>query len=84
MAEKTQLSELIERKKQEAYRAHEERILRRHEVEHKTGLARSSIYELIADGKFPKPVRLTSHSVGWLASEIEAWIAERVAERDAA
>lgn len=58
-------------------------ILRRGEVERATGLPRSTIYELIARGTFPKPVRLSGRSVGWLEGEILAWQKARLAERDA-
>ena len=52
-------------------------VLRRRQVEMRTGLARSSIYALIADGQFPAPIRLSAHTVGWLEHEINDWIAER-------
>ena len=56
------------------------RILRRRQVEFAVGLARSTIYEAMAEGRFPKPVRLGGRSVGWLSTEIESWIAARIAE----
>ena len=37
----------------------------------------------MAEGKFPPPIRLTAKAVGWLEAEVAAWIAARVAERDA-
>ena len=52
-------------------------VLRRRQVEGRTGLGRSSIYALIADGQFPTPIRLSANTVGWLEHEIDAWIAER-------
>jgi prophage regulatory protein len=52
-------------------------VLRRRQVEARTGLGRSSIYALIADGQFPAPIRLSTNTVGWLEHEIDAWIAER-------
>jgi prophage regulatory protein len=59
-------------------------ILRRADVERATGLARSTIYEMIATGRFPKPVRLGgARSVGWIEAEILAWQNSCVAERDA-
>jgi len=54
-----------------------ERILRRHEVEARTGLPRSSLYRLIAAGDFPKQRRLSPATVGWLDSEISDWIDSR-------
>ncbi|MER9005920.1 AlpA family transcriptional regulator [Mesorhizobium sp. M0862] len=59
-------------------------ILRRDEVERATGLPRSSIYDKIAKGEFPKPVPLSARSVGWLESEILKWQEDRIAQRDAA
>ena len=56
---------------------HRERILRRHEVEARTGLPRSSLYRLIANGEFPKQRRLSASTVGWLESEISTWISGR-------
>lgn len=34
-------------------------------------------------GKFPKRVRLGERRIAWVANEIDAWIEERIAERDA-
>jgi prophage regulatory protein len=55
------------------------RILRRKKVETKTGISRSSIYDGIKRGTFPKPIHLGQQSVGWLESEIDAWLLERIA-----
>lgn len=49
-----------------------------------TGLSRSKLYELIEQGKFPKPVKLSGRINAWPDSDISAWIAERIAEREAA
>ena len=56
-------------------------ILRRVEVEAKTGLRRSQLYALLNRGSFPKPVRLGSRAVGWDSDEVEQWIAKRFADR---
>ena len=61
-----------------------ERILRRPAVEAQTGLSRSTLYEQMRAGKFPRPVPLGEKAVGWLESDISNWIAERVAEREVA
>lgn len=53
-------------------------ILRRPQVEQRTGLSRSTLYQYIKDGDFPKPVRLGLRAVGWLESDISEWIAARV------
>ena len=60
-------------------------ILRRPQVEARTGLARSTIYDRIKAGTFPAPVSLGEKAVGWVESEIDAWIAARIhASRKAA
>ncbi|AOX99920.1 AlpA family transcriptional regulator [Jeongeupia sp. USM3] len=57
-------------------------LLRLQALRQQVGLSRSSIYAAIAAGTFPKPVRLGGNSVAWLQSEVSAWVAERIAERD--
>ena len=48
----------------------------------RTGYRRTSIYEKIAEGTFPRPVQLGPRAVAWLSSEIDYWMQERVEERD--
>jgi prophage regulatory protein len=55
-------------------------ILRRNQVQARTGLSRSTIYLRIAEGSFPKPVSLGARAVGWLESDIEQWLTSRVEE----
>jgi prophage regulatory protein len=59
------------------------RILRLREVRERTGRSQSSIYADMAAGKFPPAVPIGGHAVGWVETEIDAWIKARVAERDA-
>ena len=58
------------------------RILRRDEVTKKIGLERSAIYERVRAGTMPAPIRLGPKAVGWLESELDAWLVTLVAERD--
>jgi prophage regulatory protein len=51
-----------------------ERILRRAEVEVRTGLSRSTIYQWMKEGRFPSPVKLGERMVGWRESELAAWL----------
>lgn len=60
------------------------RILRLKDVISQTGLARSTVYKYIDAGSFPKPVPLGGRSVGWVESEIQGWIEERIEYRDIA
>jgi prophage regulatory protein len=54
-----------------------DRILRRREVETRTGLSRSTLYAQMAEGAFPKPVRLGKRAVGWTDSAIAKWLESR-------
>jgi prophage regulatory protein len=65
-----------------------ERVLRKQEVEAFTGLSDDSIRRRERAGTFPRRIRLDPNAgqggaVGWLWSEIERWLAERTAARDA-
>jgi len=48
----------------------------------KTGLSRSTVYKQIKAGTFPKQIKLTKHSSAWIASEIQEWANDVVAQRD--
>ena len=56
-------------------------ILRRKQVEDRTGLSRSTIYLRIQEGTFPKPISLGPRAVGWLEHEIQAWLSACVENR---
>jgi len=56
------------------------RILKRPEVEATTGLKRSSIYAKMEAGTFPKSVKLSQRSVGWIEAEIQSWLQDRISE----
>lgn len=58
------------------------KILRLKQVMDMTGLARSTIYKLIAEGKFPHQIELTERSCGWVLSEVERWIMARIEARE--
>jgi prophage regulatory protein len=57
-----------------------ESILRLPEVQARTGLSRSTIYERLKDHLFPKPISLGVRAIGFVESEIEAWIQSRITE----
>ncbi len=48
-------------------------FLRMPTVMRMTGLGRSTIYRLIADRKFPSPVRLGPRAVAWRRSDLDQW-----------
>jgi prophage regulatory protein len=53
-------------------------ILRLPAVKARTGLSRSTIYQRMADGTFPKPISLGTRAVGWVESEVEEWLLELI------
>ncbi len=55
-------------------------ILRRKQVEARTGLARSTIYDRIKAGTFPAPISLGEKAVGWIESEVNGWLNARIQE----
>jgi len=58
------------------------RFIRVGEAVKKTGLSKSSIYDLMAQDLFPKTVRLGARSVAFIESEIDAWMVERITMRN--
>ena len=50
----------------------------------RTNKGRTAMYEEIAEGKFPRPVKTGKRGVAWVESEIDAWIERLIAVRDAA
>ncbi len=69
------------------------KILRRKELEQRTGLARSTIYSKLKrnpkrptdyDPSFPRPVSIGPKAVGWLEHEVDAWLASQAQKRNPA
>ncbi|QSI78688.1 helix-turn-helix transcriptional regulator [Niveibacterium microcysteis] len=58
-----------------------ERFIRVGEVQGLVPVSRTTLYQWIKDGYFPKPVPLGGGRVAWLLSEVHTWMATRVAER---
>lgn len=56
----------------------ERHIMRREEVERKTGFKRAHIYNLMKEGKFPQAKRIGLRAVGWDSLEIEQWVTQRL------
>lgn len=55
------------------------RLLRISQVIDKTSLSRSTIYELMRTGQFPKQLRISAKAAAWREDEIDAWIIGRTA-----
>ncbi|CAA9890372.1 DNA-binding transcriptional activator AlpA [Candidatus Methylobacter favarea] len=54
------------------------RILRLPSVKELTGLSRSTIYLRISKNEFPPSISLGARAVGWIESEIEAWLSAQI------
>ena len=48
-------------------------LLRLPAVLHLTGLARSTVYRMVADHTFPAPVRIAKRAVAWRREELQRW-----------
>jgi prophage regulatory protein len=55
-----------------------EHILRLKDVAKTVGLSTSSIYRLISKGDFPKQIKLSQRSSGWLESDVNTWLTKRI------
>lgn len=55
-------------------------LIRMPETMRRTGYGRAWIYKLIAQGRFPKPVKIGSRAIAFVESEIDEWINLRIAE----
>jgi prophage regulatory protein len=56
-----------------------EKHLRRPAVLELTGLSTTTIYDLMREGKFPRPIKLTGRAVAWPESAIATWLQSRPA-----
>lgn len=54
------------------------RLIRLREVRMRVGLGTSTVYRYLAEGKFPRPVRIGGGRVAWVERDIDAWIADRI------
>ena len=54
------------------------KILRLPIVLDRTGLSRSTVYQRVMEGRFPRPVSLGARAVGWIETEVEEWIARQI------
>jgi len=58
-------------------------IIKLPEVKVITTFSRSTIYRLIALGKFPKQIKLAERSSGWVKQEVEDYLENKINEREA-
>ena len=53
-------------------------ILRLPAVIKRTGISRSTVYLMMSKGMFPEPISLGDRAVGWIESEIDSWLEEKI------
>jgi prophage regulatory protein len=53
-------------------------ILRLPAVIHRTGISRSTIYLMMSKGEFPEAISLGERAVGWVESQIDQWLDEKI------
>jgi prophage regulatory protein len=58
-------------------------VLRLPAVKAKTQLPTSTLYAMMAAGKFRKPIALSANTRGWIEAEVEEFLQARIAEREA-
>ena len=61
----------------------QESFIRLKKVESKTGLKKSTVYDLMSRGEFPKSIKIGERAVAWIESEVDAINAARMAEKSA-
>lgn len=54
-----------------------EQVLTLAQVVGLTSLSRATLWRRISDRTFPAPIRLSANRVGWLQSNVRAWLVER-------
>ena len=57
--------------------ASDDKVLRITEVVKMTGVPESAMYACIKEGTFPKQISLGSRAVGWIESDVRAWLERR-------
>ena len=71
------MTEIVSATAQDAAASATIQLLRLPAVMRTTGLARSTVYRLIAEHSFPGPVKLSKRAVGWHVEEVRQWTLER-------
>lgn len=47
-----------------------------------TGVPRATWWQLVREGKAPKPIPLGAQARGWSLEELLNWVSERISDRD--
>ena len=58
------------------------KILTANAAAEKAGVSRRQLYYLVEQQKFPHQIQISDRRVGWLESEVDRWVIEKVQARD--
>ena len=53
------------------------RVIRLKEVAKRTGLSRSTIYQMLSSGTFPQPIKLGERAIAFYEHEVDDWLANK-------
>ena len=53
------------------------KLMRRPDVEKAVDLSCASIYRLMSEGRFPRPIRTGKRTVRWKAEDVSDWLESR-------
>jgi prophage regulatory protein len=59
------------------------RAIRIKEVATKIGLGPSTIYRMVAEGRFPRPFPIAPNRIAWIEDDIDTWLAEKAGKKSA-
>lgn len=62
------------------HQTQKENLIRLPEVQRRTGYGKAWIYRLIKRGQFPKQVKTGIRAVAFIESEIDTWVANKIAD----
>lgn len=48
------------------------------------GVSKATLYRHIAEGAFPRPIRVGQHRVSWIEAEVHGYLTQRIQERNEA
>lgn len=54
------------------------KFIRLPQVKERTGLSRSTIYLMMKNGQFPKPIKIVGKSVAWVDRDVTDWQMKRL------
>lgn len=55
-------------------------LIRLPEASRRTGYGKAWIYKLIAQNRFPQPIKIGSRAIAFVESEIDEWVNKRISE----